>query len=57
MSSSILRYGQVIRIRSHEHPNTFITSKSYILLYLSYTDQNVYFQVYNSNEQIATGVK
>jgi len=29
MSSSILKYGQIIRIRSYEKANTFLTSKSY----------------------------
>lgn len=29
--SSCLRYGQVIRIRSYEKANTFLTSKSYAL--------------------------
>ena len=54
MSSSILKYGQIIRFCSYEaamaNPkvnNTFITSKSYLLVLLRYTDQNLYFQVYN----------
>jgi hypothetical protein len=42
MSSSILKYGQIIRIRSYEKANTFLTSKSY-------TDQNLYFQVYDKS--------
>lgn len=29
--SSTLRYGQVIRIRSYEKANTFLTTKSYSL--------------------------
>ena len=47
MTSSILQYGQIIRIRSYESANSFITSKSY-------TDQNVYFQVYNPDDKLTS---
>lgn len=48
MSSSILKYGQIIKIRSYEYSNTFLTSKSY-------TDQNLYFQTYNKENTFPSG--
>jgi uncharacterized protein (DUF1499 family) len=44
---SSLRFGQIIRIRSLDKANTFLTTKSYPSPYLSYTDPNLYFQIYN----------
>ena len=48
MSASILKYGQIIRIRADEFANCFLTSKSY-------TDQNVYFQIYNKEDTFLSG--